>query len=190
MNYYMRKRGNHFYQCFMQFYIILIHTFVVWRSFKIRFCSNISDYWPFGPLTLRTIDASDYWPFGPFTLRINELTRFGENHTPSTLNTSFVDLEIEWAHCNRCKKLNFVSLSNSLSVFSVSQTSSTRYPHLPSFLCNFILNLFSSWISMNKRYIIPKGNQNGQVTQDEENKTKTQQHNVLDTTIREQTLIP
>ena len=43
---------------------------------------------------------------------------------------------------------------------------------------------------MNKRYRIPKGNQNGQVTQDEENKTKTQQHNVLDTTIRKQTLIP
>jgi len=25
MYYYTRKRGNHFYQCFMQFYIILIH---------------------------------------------------------------------------------------------------------------------------------------------------------------------
>jgi hypothetical protein len=42
---------------------------------------------------------------------------------------------------------------------------------------------------MNKRYRIPKDSQNGQVTQDEENK-KTQQHNVLDTTMRKQTLIP
>jgi len=36
---------------------------------------------------------------------------------------------------------------------------------------------------MNKRYRIRKGNQS------EENKTKTQQHNVLDTTLRKQTLI-
>jgi hypothetical protein len=43
-----------FYQCFMQFYIILIHKFVVSRSFKIRFCLDISDYRPFGLLTLRT----------------------------------------------------------------------------------------------------------------------------------------
>ena len=27
-----------------------------------------------------------------------------ENHAPSTLHTSFVDLEIEWADCNRCQK--------------------------------------------------------------------------------------
>jgi hypothetical protein len=32
-----------FYQCFMQFYIILIHKFVVSRSFKIRFCSDLSN---------------------------------------------------------------------------------------------------------------------------------------------------
>ena len=30
----------------------------------IRFCSDLSDYRPFGLLTLRTIDPSDYWPFG------------------------------------------------------------------------------------------------------------------------------
>ena len=75
MYYYTRKRGNHFYQCFVQFYTILIHKFVVSRSFKIRFCSDLfglstlrtvdpSDHWPFGLLTLRTIDPSDHWPFG------------------------------------------------------------------------------------------------------------------------------
>ena len=63
MYYYMRKHGNHFYQCFMQFYSILMHKFVVSRSFKIRFCSNLSDYRPFRLLTLQTIDPSDYWPF-------------------------------------------------------------------------------------------------------------------------------
>ena len=31
--------------------------------FKI-FCSVLSDYRSFGPLTLRTIDPSDHWPFG------------------------------------------------------------------------------------------------------------------------------
>jgi hypothetical protein len=35
-----------------------------------------------------------------------------ENHALSTLHTSFVDLEIEWADCNRCKKK--LSLSNTL----------------------------------------------------------------------------
>jgi hypothetical protein len=69
MYYYTRKRGNHFYQCCMQFYIILIHKFVVSRSFKIRFYSDLSDYRPFGLLTLRTTDPSDYWPFGLLTLR-------------------------------------------------------------------------------------------------------------------------
>ena len=46
MYYYTRKRGNHFYQCFMQFYItcISMHKFVVSRSFKIRFCSDLSDH--------------------------------------------------------------------------------------------------------------------------------------------------
>jgi len=39
---------------------------------------------------------------------------FGENHAPSTLNTSFVDLEIEWAHSNRCKKQMFVPLQLSM----------------------------------------------------------------------------
>ena len=61
--YYTRKRGNHFYQYFMQFYIILMHKFVVSRSFKIRFCSDLSDYRRFELLTLRTIDPSDYWTF-------------------------------------------------------------------------------------------------------------------------------
>ena len=61
---YTRKRGNHFYQCFMQFYIILIHKFVVSRSFKIRFWLDLSNYRSFGLLTLQTIDPSDHWPFG------------------------------------------------------------------------------------------------------------------------------
>ena len=59
MYYCTRKRGNHFYQCSMQFYIILIHKFVVSRSFKIRFCSDLSDYRSFELLTLQTIDPSD-----------------------------------------------------------------------------------------------------------------------------------
>ena len=59
MYYYTRKRCNHFYQCFIQFYIILIQKFVVSRSFKIRFCSDL-----FGLSTLRTVDPSDHWPFG------------------------------------------------------------------------------------------------------------------------------
>jgi hypothetical protein len=71
MYYYTR---NHFYQCFMQFYIILIHKFVVSRSFKIRFCSDLSNYRPFGLLT-----------FGPLTLRTNELTHPVYNvHVPKT----------------------------------------------------------------------------------------------------------
>ena len=65
-----------------------------------------------------------------------------ENHAPSTLNTSFVDLEIEWAHCNSWKKKTFcLSLTlYSLSVSvkrrrlgwptpALSQTSSTRLTH-------------------------------------------------------------
>jgi hypothetical protein len=76
MYYYTRKRGNHFYQCFIQFYIILIHKFVVSRLFRIQFCSDLSDYRPFRLLTLLTIDPSDYWPFEPLTLRTNELTRW------------------------------------------------------------------------------------------------------------------
>ena len=47
-----------------------------------------------------------------------------ENHAPSTLHTSFVDLEIEWADCNRCKKNR-----PSPILFSVSQTSATRLTH-------------------------------------------------------------
>jgi hypothetical protein len=35
MYYYTRKHCNHFNQCFMQFYIVLIHKLVVSRSFKI-----------------------------------------------------------------------------------------------------------------------------------------------------------
>jgi hypothetical protein len=64
MYYYTRKRGNHFYQCFIQFYIILIHKFVVSRLFRIQFCSDLSDYRPFRLLTLLTIDPSNHWPFG------------------------------------------------------------------------------------------------------------------------------
>ena len=64
MYYYTRKRGNHFYKCFIQFYIILIHKFVVLRSFKIWLCSDLSDYWPFGPLTLQTNELTRcYSPF-------------------------------------------------------------------------------------------------------------------------------
>jgi hypothetical protein len=86
MYYYTRKHGNHFYKCFMQFYIILIHKFVVSRSFKIRFCSDLSDYRPFGLLTLWTIDPSDYWPFGLLTLRTNELTRLPQAHSNESLS--------------------------------------------------------------------------------------------------------
>jgi hypothetical protein len=46
-----RQRGNHFYQCFMQFYIILIHKFVV----SIRDSSKFD----FARI-FRTIDTSDH----------------------------------------------------------------------------------------------------------------------------------
>ena len=82
MYYYTRKRGNHFYQCFVQFYIILIHKFVVSRSFKIRFCSDL-----FGLSTLRTIDPSDCWPFGPLTLRTNERTWYNPMYRDTQNNT-------------------------------------------------------------------------------------------------------
>jgi len=45
---------------------------------------------------------------------------FGENHAPSTLNTSFVDLEIEWTHCNCCKKKLNVRPYPTLYTFSLS----------------------------------------------------------------------
>jgi hypothetical protein len=61
---------------------------------------------------------------------------FRENHHLSTLNTSFVDLEIEWADCNRCKKNVplqhfFRSVKRrplSWPTPSLSQTSATRWP--------------------------------------------------------------
>ena len=70
---------------------------------------------------------------------------------------------------------------------SLSQTSSTQLthtfpqsnvidsvdPHLPSFPCNFILNLFSFWILINKRYIIPRGNKNGHTRRIKQKNTTT-----------------
>jgi hypothetical protein len=41
---------------------------------------------------------------------------FRENHTPSTINTSFVNLEIECVHCNCCKKLDVRPLQLSILV--------------------------------------------------------------------------
>jgi len=44
----------------------------VW-FFKYFWATDTSDHWPFGPLTLQTIDLSDQWPFGLMTLRTNAL---------------------------------------------------------------------------------------------------------------------
>ena len=98
MYYYTRKHGNHFYQCFMQFYIILIHKFVVSRSFKILFAR-----------IFRTIDPLDYWLFWPLTLRTNELTRKtrGLVGWACVAHVSFCFEETLYRTCHRCFIQNF-----------------------------------------------------------------------------------
>ena len=57
---------------------------------------------------------------------------FRENHTPSTINTSFVNLEIECVHCNCCKKLDVRPLQLSILVQCQSNVVDSVDPHLPS----------------------------------------------------------
>ena len=96
---------------------------------------------------------------------------FGKNHAPTTLTTSFVDLEIEFV--TAAKKLNFRPLQLSILFQFQSNVIDSVDPHLPSFPCNFILNLFSFWILLNKRYIIPRGNKNGHTRRIKQKNTTT-----------------
>ena len=74
---------------------------------------------------------------------------FGECHTPSTLNTSFVDFENENAHCCCYKKLNVSSLPSSPYFFSSVKR---RWPVWPfsslisTYNLYILFSLFSSWI--------------------------------------------
>ena len=103
----------------------------VW-FFKYCWATDTSDYWPFGPLTPRTINLSDHWPFGLSTFRTNELSdqwTFGPmpwNRTGTGDCCLFLTCNINVIIISEQRKLNQINSSHLQQNVHLGQ----RHPHL------------------------------------------------------------